>query len=697
LNEDETEANSQVNTAENSVGTARRRWAAAFGAATMLWCAWWYTRGGDTGVLWTLGVLGAVAVALPRPLPGTARWRIWTWLFVTFVCLVANVERIMPAEKATDGVYFLHRIVTAFLAVGAAGLFFRLNRLATTIVAAGAAPMIMRALSLEAMVKAETTPQQGQAAIWGYIALVVAFDAACRHAERRGGPASRRGERIGRVALLLAALALAAALFTPVKRSAYEMQRVLFGWSGRMGRGFMPRRSPDILLGVPLPKGFRDLTRIVLLVESDRAPGYLRENVYTAYQGGRWARGDAGEPLVPLETAAAAGAWRAYPLAEAPADGGMRRMTIEVFTPGLIDSYCIPGTAVTLHSDGEPPRMDENGMLTAEGAMPGRYPVDVEARTLSDRAFQRPRGAGRREYLAIPAGLAASVSNWVASCEGLAAAQGAREAAACIEGDFAARFAYRLDVRLSSAPDPLVHFMARREGYCVHFASAAALMLRARGVPTRLVGGFVGTERSPWLDRWVVREREGHAWVEAWDEADGRWFIVEATPAAGLPEQFEDAGRLRRTLDVLAALWKRFLYWIGQADVLIVVADAAAVAFIFAFDVLWGPPGIGLLAAVGAFSLWRRRRHRRRRTREEALRAALADAMARTARRLTSERLSRRETENWDDWLERIDSEIPTETAVELHGIVERYQRLRYRRRLDIAATEAWIREQGNA
>jgi transglutaminase-like putative cysteine protease len=674
----------------------RRRVAAAFGEAALLWCARWYSLGADQGLFWTLAVLGGVAIALPRPFPGNTRWRVWTWLFVTFVCLVANVERIMPVPNAPDGSYILHRLVTAFAAIAATGLFFRLGRQGVTLVAAGMAPMVMRTLSIDAVARAGTSPLQGHVAVWGFIALVAAFDAAARLADRAGGASpGRRGEGIGRVALLLTALALSAALFIPIKRSAYEMQRILIGWSGNIGRAFMPRRSQGILLGVPLPKGFRDLTRIVLLVESDHQPGYLRESVYTTYQNGRWKRGEPGEPLPQREGKVEGNArLRVHSLFESAPDEATRRMRVEVYSPGLVAGYCIPGNAVTLICEGDAPRMDANGMVTPETAIPDRYALDVADRAAADRAFQCPEGTGVREYLQIPEELAGAVSNWVASCEGLATAQRARAAAARIEAHFAASFTYRLDVRLAAAPDPLLDFMKRREGYCVHFASAAALMLRAQGVPARVVGGFAGTERSPWLDRWVVREREGHAWVEAWDAADGRWFIVEATPGSGLPSQFEDAGRMRRMLDVLVSLWKRFVYAIGRADVLIVVADAATVAFIFLFDVLWEPVGIGLAAALAAVALWRRRRRRRHLSQEEVLRAALAAAMARTARQKVPERLGRRDAETWDAWLARIGAELPPETMAPLRETVERYQRLRYGRRLDVAAAQAWLREQ---
>lgn len=64
-------------------------------------------------------------------------------------------------------------------------------------------------------------------------------------------------------------------------------------------------------------------------------------------------------------------------------------------------------------------------------------------------------------------------------------------------------------------------------GYCVHFASAAAVLLRAAGIPARYVEGYVlaveGGERA------VVRESMAHAWVEYYLQGMG-WVILDATP-----------------------------------------------------------------------------------------------------------------------------------------------------------------------
>lgn len=78
--------------------------------------------------------------------------------------------------------------------------------------------------------------------------------------------------------------------------------------------------------------------------------------------------------------------------------------------------------------------------------------------------------------------------------------------------------------------DPVMYFLTEsRRGYCMHYASAAALMLRSLGIPARYVSGFT-VESVP--DREVtVPDRAAHAWVEVWAPGFG-WYPVEVTPAA---------------------------------------------------------------------------------------------------------------------------------------------------------------------
>lgn len=85
--------------------------------------------------------------------------------------------------------------------------------------------------------------------------------------------------------------------------------------------------------------------------------------------------------------------------------------------------------------------------------------------------------------------------------------------------------------------DPVLYFLNEsRRGYCMHYASAAALMLRSIGIPARYVSGFTADCRPGQIA--VVPDRAAHAWVEVWIDGFG-WYPVEVTPAAAF-DWYED-------------------------------------------------------------------------------------------------------------------------------------------------------------
>ena len=66
-------------------------------------------------------------------------------------------------------------------------------------------------------------------------------------------------------------------------------------------------------------------------------------------------------------------------------------------------------------------------------------------------------------------------------------------------------------------------------GYCVHFATAATVLLRAAGIPARYVEGYMVETQGG--ETTIVRERTAHAWVEYYLDHVG-WVILEATPSS---------------------------------------------------------------------------------------------------------------------------------------------------------------------
>ncbi len=67
-------------------------------------------------------------------------------------------------------------------------------------------------------------------------------------------------------------------------------------------------------------------------------------------------------------------------------------------------------------------------------------------------------------------------------------------------------------------------------GYCVHFATAAAVLLRSAGIPARYVTGYrVEAEAGQTVQ---VTSNDAHAWVEYYDYRTWGWYVLEATPAS---------------------------------------------------------------------------------------------------------------------------------------------------------------------
>lgn len=69
-----------------------------------------------------------------------------------------------------------------------------------------------------------------------------------------------------------------------------------------------------------------------------------------------------------------------------------------------------------------------------------------------------------------------------------------------------------------------------RKGYCEHYASAFAFMLRAVDIPARIVGGYLGGEKTPYGDYLIIRQSDAHVWVEIWQPKYG-WYRVDPTAA----------------------------------------------------------------------------------------------------------------------------------------------------------------------
>ncbi len=149
-----------------------------------------------------------------------------------------------------------------------------------------------------------------------------------------------------------------------------------------------------------------------------------------------------------------------------------------------------------------------------------------------------------RRWLALPAGFNPRTLAWAQSLRqrpGLAGASAERLSDAVLGHIRQENYRYTLSPDLPAATDSrhLIDdfWIDRRQGFCEHFATSYVVVMRAMGVPARVVTGFQGAEYNPVDGQYVVRNSSAHAWAEIWSPDLG-WQRVDPT-AAVAPERVE--------------------------------------------------------------------------------------------------------------------------------------------------------------
>ena len=86
--------------------------------------------------------------------------------------------------------------------------------------------------------------------------------------------------------------------------------------------------------------------------------------------------------------------------------------------------------------------------------------------------------------------------------------------------------------------DPMDDFLFNtRKGFCEHYASSFVFLMRAAGVPARVVTGYQGGELNPIGQYLIVRQSDAHAWAEVWLQGRG-WVRIDPTAAVS-PSRIE--------------------------------------------------------------------------------------------------------------------------------------------------------------
>jgi len=196
-------------------------------------------------------------------------------------------------------------------------------------------------------------------------------------------------------------------------------------------------------------------------------------------------------------------------------------------------------------------------------------------------------------------------------------------------------FVYTLSPPLLGRDTVDEFLFGERRGFCEHYASAFAVLLRAAAIPARVVVGYQGGERNPYQGYLLVHQYDAHAWVEAWLEGRG-WVRIDPTAAVSpdrieagasgaLGEEFlADAplameryrnvrliGWMRLRWDTFTYQWARFvLNYDSERQVALLARVAGGISAVHLVMLLLGCGALALLlVAASLFGVRPRRRH----------------------------------------------------------------------------------------
>jgi transglutaminase-like putative cysteine protease len=262
-------------------------------------------------------------------------------------------------------------------------------------------------------------------------------------------------------------------------------------------------------------------------------------------------------------------------------------------------------------------------------------------------------------------------------------------------------FRYTLEPPLLLGANTVDDFLfGTREGFCEHYASSFVALMRAAGVPARVVTGYQGAEYNDLGGYHIVRQSDAHAWAEVWLRGRG-WVRIDPTAAiaparvqSGLAASLPDSAalpffernpapwlrHLRLNLDALANRWNQWVLGYDperQFAFLTRMGMEAVTWQKLAFNMLGG---MALLVAL--FSLFLLRR----------LYVRNADPAQRLylkfCRKLAKAGIVRAAHEGAGDFARRAALLKPRHASA-ISGITGRYLALRYGREPDAAALSA--------
>ena len=289
--------------------------------------------------------------------------------------------------------------------------------------------------------------------------------------------------------------------------------RIGFSNSGKLSSFFMIKSEQD--------------TSPALTIMSDRNPGYLRARAFDMYRQSQWYEAPYKGELFPEKNTPFGmyfvGGRNLFRLRETN-DSNYELMTIR-HESMLADSVFTPLGTSFIEIPFDYLQRDDNDIIYTSKSRNGlNYRV-----AYSKSPYRRtPRLIQRRRLLNVPRNLDPRIGRLAGTI--FVNCNTTSEKIDAVIRHFHTNYTYLLAMDAPSDRDKLTYFLLEKStGYCEYFASGAAILLRLADVPTRYVTGFLVTQQGPSGGTWIARNMDAHAWVEAWDQEQNQWKIVEAT------------------------------------------------------------------------------------------------------------------------------------------------------------------------
>lgn len=322
------------------------------------------------------------------------------------------------------------------------------------------------------------------------------------------------------------------------------------------------RLSEDLVLEVVPPPG----------TDPAAVPTHWRGLAFSTFDGTTWLPQDASRLGSRLGTDPL---WRSQPGGSWERDDppGERDLRVEVRLHDLVGKLPMPLAATGMRL---PP---ESGLLLDPKSHGGFATLRGEGRTERQIAYSvtigRPAAVlpSKRllaHFTALPdQGVPSSVHTLAAQLRGERTAAGEDDdpwtTANTTAAWLGAHRRYQLPGGPGFAKNLGAFVLGSGAGHCEYFATTLALLLRAQGVPCRLVGGYLAAEWDAERHVLVARSKHAHAWVEVLDRT-GRWRTVDPTPAADLQQALQPEPGTWTSLRTTLEGWWAAVTGFGQND-----------------------------------------------------------------------------------------------------------------------------------